>query len=79
MLTPEELQDWQNAIWFEEKGEYPFLALIRSYYKDDELNIIDAHCYGKITKHDMGLYNKWWRCWSSRPTDEQREAVKWDA
>lgn len=20
-----------------------------------------------------------WRCWTSRPTDEQREAVKWDA
>ena len=24
-------------------------------------------------------YNKTWRVWSSRPTDEQREAVKWDA
>lgn len=23
-------------------------------------------------------YNKKWRCWTSRPTDEQREAVKWD-
>ena len=22
-------------------------------------------------------YNKTWRCWTSRPTDEQREAVKW--
>lgn len=21
---------------------------------------------------------KHWRCWSSKPTDEQREAVKWD-
>lgn len=28
-----------------------------------------------------GCYNgDWlaWRCWSSRPTNEQREAVKWD-
>ena len=25
------------------------------------------------------IYNKWWRCWSAKPTDEQREAVKWDA
>ena len=23
-------------------------------------------------------YGKRWRCWTSRPTDEQREAVKWD-
>jgi hypothetical protein len=23
-------------------------------------------------------YNVSWRCWTSRPTDEQREAVKWD-
>ena len=24
-------------------------------------------------------YGKTWRCWTSHPTDEQREAVKWDA
>lgn len=23
-------------------------------------------------------FKKKWRCWTSRPTDEQREAVKWD-
>lgn len=23
-------------------------------------------------------YGKTWRCWTARPTDEQREAVKWD-
>ena len=24
-------------------------------------------------------YGKTWRCWTARPTDEQRKAVKWDA
>lgn len=24
-------------------------------------------------------YNRGWRCWTARPTDEQRKAVKWDA
>lgn len=24
------------------------------------------------------IRNKHWRCWSSKPTDEQREAVKWN-
>lgn len=23
-------------------------------------------------------YGRTWRCWTSRPTDEQREAVKWE-
>ncbi len=23
-------------------------------------------------------YGKTWRCWTARPTDEQRKAVKWD-
>lgn len=23
-------------------------------------------------------YGKLWRCWTSRPTDEQREEAKWD-
>jgi hypothetical protein len=29
---------------------------------------------------ELGLYcyYKTWRCWTSRPTDEQREAVKWE-
>lgn len=26
----------------------------------------------------LETYNRVWRCWTSRPTDEQREAVKWD-
>ena len=38
----------------------------------------DNHKYfeGIVTKDE---YNRFTRCWSSRPTDEQREAVKWDA
>lgn len=24
-------------------------------------------------------YNKTWRCWTGKPTDEQREAVKWES
>ena len=27
---------------------------------------------------DMYDYNKTWRCWTSRPTDEQREATPWN-
>ena len=28
--------------------------------------------------YDYSDYGKGWRCWSARPTDEQRKAVRWD-
>lgn len=33
--------------------------------------------YGDVWK--MPEYNKKWRCWSAKPTEEQRKAVSWDA
>lgn len=27
---------------------------------------------------DTDAYGTEWRCWSAKPTDEQREAVKWE-
>lgn len=32
--------------------------------------------YGDVWK--MPEYNKKWRCWTEKPTDEQRKVVKWD-
>ena len=34
--------------------------------------------YNGINNADLSYYGKTWRCWTSRPTDEQREAVKWE-
>lgn len=31
----------------------------------------------KVLKGCKALYGKEFRCWTSRPTDEQRKAVKW--
>ena len=31
-----------------------------------------------IPNQAYGGYGTSWRCWTSRPTDEQREAVKWE-
>ena len=33
---------------------------------------------GMRTAYGDEAYNKRWRCWTAKPTDEQREAVKWD-
>lgn len=29
-------------------------------------------------QHGDDSYGKKWRCWSAKPTDEQRQAVKWE-
>jgi len=31
-----------------------------------------------INNADLNGYGKKWRCWTSRPTDEQRKAVPWN-
>lgn len=33
--------------------------------------------WARQTMGDSG-YGKTWRCWTSRPTDEQREATQWE-
>jgi hypothetical protein len=33
---------------------------------------------GKYINDWEASYGQKWRCWTSRPSDEQREAVKWD-
>ena len=32
-----------------------------------------------ISTLEFYAYGKDWRCWTARPTDEQRKAVEWDA
>ena len=43
-------------------------------------NFLDFGLYGDTNRYrrtEAG-YGKTWRCWTSRPTDEQREAAKWE-
>ena len=44
----------------------------------DDGERVDFYRPHSINTLDFYAYNKVWRCWSSRPTDEQREAVKWE-
>lgn len=34
--------------------------------------------YGSHKTYNYEGYNKLWRCWISRPTDEQRKATPWE-
>lgn len=47
----------------------------------DQIVLIKPHLYGGRSHKFSVLicdYGKRWRCWTSRPTDEQRKAVKWE-
>ena len=45
-----------------------------------ELGVLQIRCIQEpLANMDFAWYGKTWRCWTSRPTDEQQKAVKWDA
>lgn len=84
LLTLEEIRAWERPdIWCEEKeanfiGEYVTamgcfeFALMSSVVIGDK-----KHSDGTpVTREDF--YGKTWRCWTSRPTDEQREKEPWN-
>lgn len=78
VLTLNEVETGEHSMYLEvrdEVGLNPFpvllcvngLSLIR-------LTNADGARFG----FEKATYNKTWRCWSSKPTDEQRKVVKWN-
>ena len=59
-------QEVQAGLWFKRINE-----------GEDEGIII--HVLDGFEGLRTAVYGKTWRCWTARPTEEQRKAVKWDA
>ena len=81
VMTLEEVQQHNNqdgCVWFEQPTYNAVAAFVR---KDEfEIEVISPYILGEPINHGYWLssnYNVTWRCWTSRPTDEQREVVKW--
>lgn len=82
VLTLEEVKQHNNqdgCVWFEQ----PTYNAVAAFVIQDEeyTEIISPYILGKPINHGCwsnSNYNVTWRCWTSRPTDEQREAVKWE-
>lgn len=52
-------------------------AIFQPENSDDEyMCVVSAWCGSGF--YSSKSYNMDWRCWTARPTDEQREAAKWD-
>jgi len=77
VLTLEEVKafDWDYCYLEEERlpgKEY------RSVCGDYVLTCITWPCVTSMRiQHGDESYGKKWRCWSAKPTDEQREATPW--
>lgn len=82
VLTLEEVKQHNNqdgCVWFEQPTYNADAAFVR---KDDFMTqVISPYILGEQINHGYwtnGNYGKTWRCWTARPTDEQRKAVKWE-
>lgn len=83
VMTLEELEDWDGAVFFEACETDMYYALIENVDltagMDGEyvlVNVVPGEHYRRIWAGEH--YGEIWRCWTARPTEEQREAVKWD-
>lgn len=78
-----QIQDENTRLIWSEEG-YALHAVMPTYYdfelEDGEEEPIYLYYVGTdyFKHYDQNTYGKTWRCWSSRPTDEQRKAVEWD-
>ena len=84
VMTLEEVEDaLDTVVWVDRplidntSDEY---ALIDAYSRKTQIVELRYPFCDKDYREraDYATYGKTWRCWTSRPTDEQREAVKWE-
>lgn len=83
LLTLDEIQNAKDipAYWFEDDEGYMTSSLSTiydwyghniSFVTEDKEGYLEGYTYPDTQ------YGKTWRCWSSKPTDEQRKKVQWD-
>lgn len=82
LMTLEEVKQHNNqngCVWFEQPTYNAVAAFVR---QDEEYTeIISPYILGEPINHGYWSnrgYNKEWRCWTARPTKEQREKEQWD-
>ena len=72
----------ENQWVTEGMAHFSDLALFNDPKYDNCKITFIRHTYDGTQKNEWYVYlknyNKTWRCWSSWPTDEQLEAVKWE-
>lgn len=81
-LPPAEWDD--KVIWLEIKGKEPIPCLLREcrdrmmFGRYERLMYFDVVGSYRESGYMLKNYGVKWRCWTERPTDEQREATPWN-
>ena len=89
VMTPEEIKpadDGGRMCWLEvseihgHSACFPVLPIEQKANGVLEIAAIFNNGYGPVTvgRFRPDEYNTVWRCWTERPTEEQRKAVKWE-
>jgi hypothetical protein len=71
VMTLDEVIHSKDWIWYEEKSTHCGWTIVVDC---DEKWI----GWEDLTIDQLCKYGETWRCWSARPTDEQRKAVAWN-
>lgn len=71
-----------TVLWVEERqgvtwNLFPLEIEFSSTHPDTGTDYLFFITYHDIRKFECSEYNQTWRCWTSRPTNEQREATPW--
>lgn len=81
VLSYDKLEDTMNdrAVWYEGfLTGIPTLAIVVEKSAMVDAYIIFDHLNGMRHQCTRKTYGDAWRCWTSRPTDAQREATPWE-
>lgn len=78
VMTLEEIKDGES-YWLSAGKEFVTRPVICVHREDDARKPYITFVW-QFGTHSWNSedYGKRWRCWTQRPTDKQRKAVKWD-
>lgn len=78
VMTLEEMRE-NEPYWFEAPGDFVMRPVICNMYDRGDSSYLNfVWQYGNFS-WKLSEYGKTWRCWTSRPTDAQREATPWES
>lgn len=87
VMTLDELKQFEGSpCWFESHGTYmgkEGFWIIPAMFRMFSAGMIMSYTFvlngaGDCSELGLSAYNKAWRCWTAKPTDEQRQAVTWE-
>ena len=75
ILTREELEDWNDYVWVECRGHAVMQVVLITYGIQLYTRFGESTDITSIDQLEWGEYEKMWRCWSDKPTIEQRRTA----